>query len=70
MNVVDKQGLIIQGGTGSFPTTCYDNFYENPDYTDMLQMFVEKGDIPKLDVMFVDEAQDLSPLQWSVVRRF
>jgi len=39
------------------------------DYTDMLQMFVEKGDIPKLDVMFVDEAQDLSPLQWSVVRR-
>jgi|TARA_R110002020_G_scaffold103231_1_gene241709 DNA helicase-2/ATP-dependent DNA helicase PcrA len=39
------------------------------DYTDMLQMFVEKGDIPKLDVMFVDEAQDLSPLQWSVVRK-
>tara|TARA_B100001564_G_scaffold324253_1_gene304874 strand:- start:365 stop:1132 length:768 start_codon:yes stop_codon:yes gene_type:complete len=29
---VDKKGLILQGGTGSFPTTCYDNFYENPDY--------------------------------------
>lgn len=29
---MDKKGLIIQGGTGSFPTTCYDNFYQDPDY--------------------------------------
>tara|TARA_R110000782_G_scaffold97916_2_gene183014 strand:- start:2574 stop:4070 length:1497 start_codon:yes stop_codon:yes gene_type:complete len=39
------------------------------DYTDMLEMFLTQGDIPKLDVMFVDEAQDLSPLQWAVVRK-
>ena len=39
------------------------------DYTDMLQVFLEKGVAPKLDVMFVDEAQDLSPLQWAVVRK-
>ena len=39
------------------------------DYTDMLQNFLVDGDIPKLDVMFVDEAQDLSPLQWAVVRK-
>ena len=39
------------------------------DYTDMLEMFIEKGDVPKLDVMFVDEAQELSPLQWKVVRK-
>ena len=39
------------------------------DYTDMLQKFLTEGDIPKLDVMFVDEAQDLSPLQWAVVRK-
>jgi len=39
------------------------------DYTDMLQLFLEKGDVPKLDAMFVDEAQDLSPLQWAVVRK-
>ena len=32
------------------------------DYTDMLQDFLTKGEIPKLDVMYVDEAQDLSPL--------
>ena len=39
------------------------------DYTDMLQQFLLRGDVPKLDVMFVDEAQDLSPLQWAVVRK-
>ena len=39
------------------------------DYTDMLQNFLTDGDVPKLDVMFVDEAQDLSPLQWAVVRK-
>jgi len=39
------------------------------DYTDMLYKFLHEGDIPSLDVMFVDEAQDLSPLQWSVVRK-
>jgi DNA helicase-2/ATP-dependent DNA helicase PcrA len=39
------------------------------DYTDMLQVFLDRGAAPKLDVMFVDEAQDLSPLQWAVVRK-
>ena len=39
------------------------------DYTDMLQKFITEGEVPKLDVMFVDEAQDLSPLQWAVVRK-
>lgn len=37
------------------------------DYTDMLSLFIEKGYQPELDVLFVDEAQDLSPLQWRVV---
>ena len=35
----------------------------------MLQQFLLRGDVPKLDVMFVDEAQDLSLLQWAVVRK-
>lgn len=39
------------------------------DYTDMLYKFLQEGDVPSLDVMFVDEAQDLSPLQWAVVRK-
>lgn len=38
------------------------------DYTDMLQMFVQDGTSPHLDVVFVDEAQDLSALQWEMVR--
>tara|TARA_R100001377_G_scaffold39722_1_gene22189 strand:+ start:1750 stop:3246 length:1497 start_codon:yes stop_codon:yes gene_type:complete len=39
------------------------------DYTDMLHKFLVEGTVPELDVMFVDEAQDLSPLQWAVVRK-
>jgi len=35
------------------------------DYTDMLER-LEDG--PELDVLIVDEAQDLTPLQWRVVR--
>ena len=37
------------------------------DFTDMLDLCVRKQLSPKLDVMFVDEAQDLSPLQWKLV---
>lgn len=36
------------------------------DYTDMLQMFINNGTAPRLSVLFVDEAQDLSRLQWAV----
>ena len=39
------------------------------DYTDMLYKFLNDGDVPSLTVMFVDEAQDLSPLQWAVVQK-
>lgn len=37
------------------------------DYTDMLVEFVARGVAPQLDVVLVDEAQDLSLLQWRVV---
>lgn len=37
------------------------------DYTDVLQRFVDEGDAPMLDVLFVDEAQDLSHVQWTVI---
>lgn len=37
------------------------------DYTDMLSKFVVSDVAPKLEVLFVDEAQDLSALQWAVV---
>lgn len=39
------------------------------DYTDMLEMFVRNSWSPPLEVLFVDESQDLSLLQWRVVER-
>ena len=39
------------------------------DYTDMLVEFNEKGQAPKLDCLFIDEAQDLSKLQWETVNK-
>lgn len=39
------------------------------DFTDLLQMIVREPDrLPKLDVLIVDECQDLSRLQWDMVR--
>jgi DNA helicase-2/ATP-dependent DNA helicase PcrA len=39
------------------------------DYTDMLEQFVREDCGPRLDVLLVDEAQDLSIIQWDVVWR-
>jgi len=38
------------------------------DYTDMVELFVQQGTAPVLDVLIVDEAQDLTPLQWRQVQ--
>jgi superfamily I DNA/RNA helicase len=39
------------------------------DYTDMLETFLKRDLAPKLDVVFIDEAQDLSPIQWEMVKK-
>lgn len=39
------------------------------DFTDMLELFVQQAWKPPLEVLFVDEAQDLSMLQWRVVQK-
>jgi len=39
------------------------------DYTDILTTFLAVGKPLPIDVMFVDEAQDLSVLQWDVIHR-
>lgn len=43
--------------------------YGYVDFSDMLSNYLKAEDSakPQLDVLFVDEAQDLSPLQWDVV---
>ena len=38
------------------------------DYDDMLEKFIEQDITPSFEVLFIDEAQDLSPLQWRMVK--
>ena len=37
------------------------------DFTDMLSYFIEAEFTPDIDILFVDEAQDLTRLQWKVI---
>ena len=48
--------------------TAYKQRFNLYDFTDMLEMFVKDGAAycPEFDLCFVDEAQDLSPLQWDI----
>ena len=39
------------------------------DYDDMLEQFIDQDVSPSFDVLFIDEAQDLSPLQWKMVKK-
>ena len=39
------------------------------DFTDMIQRFLDKGKPPQFKVIFVDEAQDLSLIQWSMIKK-
>ena len=39
------------------------------DFIDMLEKFLEKGESPNFEVIFVDEAQDLSLIQWDIVKK-
>ena len=36
------------------------------EYSDMISKFVDKRSCPPIDIVFLDEAQDLSPLQWDM----
>jgi len=39
------------------------------DFTDMIKKFITDGIVPQLDVLMVDEAQDLTPLQWDLISK-
>ena len=47
----------------------YKQTYNKFDFTDMLTQFVEFGSTPPLDVVIVDEAQDLTRLQWRMCKK-
>ena len=58
--VYAKYKLIIE---------AYDDFKKDHrvDFTDMIEEYIEKGTPPKLKALIVDEAQDLTPLQWKLI---
>jgi DNA helicase-2/ATP-dependent DNA helicase PcrA len=39
------------------------------DFTDLIEDFIDKESTSKFEVLFIDEAQDLSLLQWEMVRK-
>ena len=47
----------------------YELFKENHrvDFTDMITHFIDKEEAPYLKILMVDEAQDLTPLQWKMI---
>ena len=44
----------------------YKKSFHLKDYTDMIEKFIVAELCPKYDVVFIDEAQDLSPIQWKM----
>ena len=51
----------------------YKDTYKRIDYNDMLNQFIDQiqlpdARVPKFDVIFIDEAQDLSLLQWKMIK--
>jgi len=44
----------------------YKKAYSLKDYTDMIENFIVSELCPQYDVVFIDEAQDLSPIQWKM----
>ena len=48
----------------------YKKEYALIDFNDMILDFVRSDKSPKFDVVFIDEAQDLSRMQWEMVNHF
>ena len=46
----------------------YKKQYNLIDFTDMITEFVKSDASPKFDVVFIDEAQDLSRVQWNMAK--
>ena len=44
----------------------YKESFHLKDFTDMIEKFIMAELCPKYDVIFIDEAQDLSPIQWKM----
>lgn len=47
----------------------YKRVMRKRDFVDMIQDFINQGEGPNLDLLIVDEAQDLVPMQWEMVKK-
>jgi len=67
----NESGLDIEWFHFEFVERTYRHYKRSKDlldFTDLLEMVVSDADqLPSLDVLIVDEAQDLSRLQWQMV---
>tara|TARA_A100000172_G_scaffold79149_2_gene65640 strand:- start:602 stop:2068 length:1467 start_codon:yes stop_codon:yes gene_type:complete len=64
-------GIDVEWNTVTYVDKCLRMYKENMelfDFTDMLESFPKEGqsNCPNFDLCFVDEAQDLSPIQWDI----
>jgi superfamily I DNA/RNA helicase len=39
------------------------------DFVDMIEQYINHGEAPNLDYLFIDEAQDFTPLQWEMAKK-
>ena len=67
----NQTSIEFDWNTVNYVNKCYTKYkdqYELYDFTDMLQCFIDESEVscPKFDLVFLDEAQDLSPLQWDI----
>jgi DNA helicase-2/ATP-dependent DNA helicase PcrA len=46
----------------------YKNVKGKLDFIDMIEKFISQGTSPDFDLLIIDEAQDLAPLQWKMVK--
>ena len=76
LKVSEQEVLDLQIGTklNADQLADFNKFYieyklrkNKYDFTDQLEQYLSQSFSPNFDVVFVDEAQDLSPLQWDVV---
>lgn len=64
-----EASLYVNWSELEWVNRCYDEFKKRRqlyDYTDLLEQFVAHELAPRLEVAFIDEAQDLSPIQWQM----
>jgi superfamily I DNA/RNA helicase len=47
----------------------YKRSVDKYDFVDMIEQYIEHGEVPNLDYLFIDEAQDFTPLQWEMAKK-